>query len=891
MTISVDPKTFIITILKADLTLVQSTPTEIRDLNLNIFRLALKAWESSEIGIYLPKTHNHNTEVSLGGLTFARVIEIVEPYTVTFENGQYAVNLVGANSNVGDKVNVNQVSVRSQNSAGLISSPEIEYASFKGGVIVDIDSSYSGTAFPIGTEQKPVNNLSDALLICEYRGFKKLYIHSDLDIDGEYDLSNFEIVGQSHVNISINVSATAIAQIYGVTITDCRISGVLDGDSSIANCIVGDIDFFNGHIHDSSLIGTIYIDGNINTFINNCSQLDTHITPVFDMGGSGQSMVMTNYTGIAIIRNFDSLIDTIGVGLNAGSIILDSNTVTSGTISVSGTGTLVDENNEPILSGTWNGGVTIINTLLNKDTIREAVQLGDYIYIDTVNGVPGTEFPVGIKRVPSNNLADAMAIYNNLGAEGLYFLSDYTFVSTTNISDYKIYGDGIKNTKLTFESGCIVLGCEIFNATLTGNLSGISGIYGSKISTLGSVGIIPSDSEIFIVNCLIDGVIVLPSNYSGKLTVLNSYSNVVGESTPTLDFGNSTAKLQLRNYTGGIKFDNITQGNVLSVDLISGQVRLTTNCTNASISGRGIGKLIEDATGDYIKEGIWNGGVTIYNEIISKGTISTAVWDELLYNHVLTGTTGRVLSLLYYDKKVYIDITSPYSGNSFPIGTNSRPVNNLADAVIIASDSNIKVLHIIGTLTIDATDDVSGYTFIADRSLDNSVTVTPGAVTGGTYFTDLTVSGTMNGDVRFTNCVLGRIDNFNGGAKNSLLTDSIYITGSGANYFTECDTYLVDDAAFKIIDVGDKFLNLIRCRGNFEIMNKTGASTLAIDLVGGYVYVDSTCTAGTIFLTGLGEITFDTGATSIIIDNAVDGNDITNILDQIRKTQQLIFAN
>ena len=58
--------------------------------------------------------------MTLGGLTLSRVVEIIAPYTITFEDGQYAVNLVGANNNIADKTNVNQVSVRSSNSAGMV---------------------------------------------------------------------------------------------------------------------------------------------------------------------------------------------------------------------------------------------------------------------------------------------------------------------------------------------------------------------------------------------------------------------------------------------------------------------------------------------------------------------------------------------------------------------------------------------------------------------------------------------------------------------------------------------------------------------------------------------------------------------------------------------------
>ena len=105
---------------RSELTLIQSAPTVIYELNLNTFRLALTDLEDSEEGMVFPQTHRHNTTVVLSGVTYARVIEIINDYTVEFEDGQYAVNLVGANSNVADRVIVNQVSVRASNSAGLI---------------------------------------------------------------------------------------------------------------------------------------------------------------------------------------------------------------------------------------------------------------------------------------------------------------------------------------------------------------------------------------------------------------------------------------------------------------------------------------------------------------------------------------------------------------------------------------------------------------------------------------------------------------------------------------------------------------------------------------------------------------------------------------------------
>lgn len=124
MNITIDWGTKTIYIPKSELNLIQQFPIEIRELNINSFRMALKKEESTD-GMLFPDTHRHNTIVTLSGIVFARVVEIINGYTVTFEDGNYAVNLVGANSNIADVVNLNKVSIRSANSAGLIQTTTI----------------------------------------------------------------------------------------------------------------------------------------------------------------------------------------------------------------------------------------------------------------------------------------------------------------------------------------------------------------------------------------------------------------------------------------------------------------------------------------------------------------------------------------------------------------------------------------------------------------------------------------------------------------------------------------------------------------------------------------------------------------------------------------------
>jgi hypothetical protein len=351
MTISVDWATKIITVEKADMTLVQSLPLEIYDLPLNFFRLALKDLEDDEAGMPYLDTHRHNSEVVLGGITYARVIEIINGYTVTFEDGQYAVNLIGANSNVGDVVNVNQVSIRSANSAGLITNSAIEFASYTGAVTVDVTSPNSGTIFPTGTLQAPVNNLSDAYLIAQTRGFRTYNIIGDITIDdtikdsfnNTVNFQDAEFVGEGKTDSTITISSSALVD--SCTYRDAKVTGTLDGDSYIQNCELINLNYVNGFIENSTLdSGTITLGDNtgIAYFINCHSGVSGTSTPIIDMGGAdAPDLIVRNYHGgIKIINNTTANNSSIDFGSGQLKVGAD---VTAGNITVRGIATITED--------------------------------------------------------------------------------------------------------------------------------------------------------------------------------------------------------------------------------------------------------------------------------------------------------------------------------------------------------------------------------------------------------------------------------------------------------------------------------------------------------------------------------------------------------------------
>lgn len=114
--ISINWGTSLIYIPKADLTPLGGV---FYGLDVDELRLALKDLEDDADGMPFQDTHNHNTEVLLAGVTYARTVEILTPYTVEFEDGQYVVVCSGANHNLADVKVPNQVSLIIGNSAGL----------------------------------------------------------------------------------------------------------------------------------------------------------------------------------------------------------------------------------------------------------------------------------------------------------------------------------------------------------------------------------------------------------------------------------------------------------------------------------------------------------------------------------------------------------------------------------------------------------------------------------------------------------------------------------------------------------------------------------------------------------------------------------------------------
>ena len=101
MASSIDYPTKVISVPQADMTLVSGTfyrlPTETK------FRVDVNILMADETGIVFEDSINHNTEVTIAGVTYARFIELINGYAVKMTpDSQFTCELTESNNNLHD---------------------------------------------------------------------------------------------------------------------------------------------------------------------------------------------------------------------------------------------------------------------------------------------------------------------------------------------------------------------------------------------------------------------------------------------------------------------------------------------------------------------------------------------------------------------------------------------------------------------------------------------------------------------------------------------------------------------------------------------------------------------------------------------------------------------
>mgnify|MGYP003646437625 CR=1 FL=1 len=288
-------------------------------------------WEFSE-GLSRLQILDYIPPLEAGGVIYARFVLLTNGYTVTFEDGQYAVNLVGANTNIHDNTNVNQVSIRPTNSAGLQDLSTLLSSAYGGKVVIDSIKGQAGTAIPIGTLSTPCSNVTDAVTIAHREGI------DTLQFIGQYNIvENAESLILRGTNaVLTELTIADQANVLNCQIVDAKVSGVLDGGTLMERCSTNGLNYVNGILFNVALnIEPITLGGTKQAMFLDCySSVSGVGTPIIDLGGTGQSLAMRQYVGGVRIKNRTGT-DPVSIDMASGHVIIDA-TCTGDPITIRG---------------------------------------------------------------------------------------------------------------------------------------------------------------------------------------------------------------------------------------------------------------------------------------------------------------------------------------------------------------------------------------------------------------------------------------------------------------------------------------------------------------------------------------------------------------------------
>jgi len=344
----------------------------------------IRIWEDTQVNMSYPKLLSASGKEDLGGEVMVGITAKLENAKVMFEarltptickvtgGNLVAVDVNGVTMYPLEYSDNVMATITASSSATLQEMGAIQYASFNGGVSVDAVNGVSGTAYDIGTPSNPVNNLTHALSIAQSRGFGTLYILESMEIDTSLDFTGMEFIGQSVTKTLLTINP--LANVTKCEFYETAVTGTLDGQNKLKNCLLQTLNFVNGVVEEC-LLGEyiITLGGGTDAHFLDCwSAVAGTGTPTINMGGAGQKLGLRNYNGGLKITNMTGENDNISLDLNSARIILDSTSITAGTVVCRGIGSLEDESGNYIPTGTWNG-VTIVNIAMNIVTVSSAV--------------------------------------------------------------------------------------------------------------------------------------------------------------------------------------------------------------------------------------------------------------------------------------------------------------------------------------------------------------------------------------------------------------------------------------------------------------------------------------------------------------------------------------
>lgn len=257
---------------------------------------------------------------------------------------------------------------------------------------------------------------------------------------------------------------------------------------------------------------------------------------------------------------------------------------------------------------------------------------------------------------------------------------------------------------------------------------------------------------------------------------------------------------------------------------------------------------------------------------LNDGRLADQVWDEPLTGatHNDATSSGKRLrqlgeeTLTYEGGAVWLDTVNGTAGTvSFENGTVGLPSDTLADALIIAGNLGLSVLHVVTGSTVTLSASIAGFRI---RGTGWTLNLNGKSIVA-CHIEGATVSGVASGvgtDQVFEHCEMNATSHIKG---THLLDCGIMATQTlveaGAHFWVHCHSG-VAGAAAPIMDfgtVGSSDVHIRHYSGGVQIesMGDTGTDTIGVEGQG--QVIEGTCTGGIVTVRGAFTITGFTNLT------------------------------
>lgn len=377
---------------------------------------------------------------------------------------QVAVDSLGSSISPIYPTAFTQVILTASSSATLQNQEQLESATFIGkeglGFSIDPINGTDSTTFPYGNSEHPCKTETNLIALEAERPFRNFYLKNSITITTDHSGDPNVWFGDNPISVQLN--ADPGADLTGNKFQDLNYTGtgflnVIYWESIILPITGGT----TGFIYNCACIGPVAVGSGVLNVVDSWDGNAPGTPVTFDMSVATSKLSTDNFkSGVIKITNLTTAGQYADININNCEVIIDSTCTLDDAITIAGAGKVTN------------------NSTAQIDTSNLFEPFGlDVIYIDTIDGVAGTQHPIGRKLDPVDNLTDATTIATANNAEEFRIrgqvtaLQGYSNVDFSGKQEIVDFTAGLSGDSFNLGSQ-VFTGVTFQNLVLTGDMTG-----------------------------------------------------------------------------------------------------------------------------------------------------------------------------------------------------------------------------------------------------------------------------------------------------------------------------------------------------------------------------------------------------------------------------------